>query len=317
MPGHYSYGPNFPHSSTSRVCTRRKMLQWTSLGALATWGTATLWQSSVVAQQTRKKVLFFTKSAGFEHSVIKRSGDQLSHAERILMELGKQHGFEVVATKDGRVFDQPLDEWDVFVFYTTGDLTQPGNDKQPPMSVRGKQALLEAIHGGKGFVGSHCASDTFHSKGPAYQNQQDKDPYIAMLGGEFISHGKQQKARMRVVNRQFPGMEPAGEGFELFEEWYSLKNFAPDLHVLLVQETQGMEGRDYQRPPFPATWCRLHGKGRVFYTSMGHREDVWTNPIFQSILVGGIHWAGRTVDAEIPSNITEVTPDAHQLPTAG
>ncbi len=56
----------------------------------------------------------------------------------------------------------------------------------------------------------------------------------------------------------------------------------------LVQETNGMKDADYDRPPYPATWARKHGEGRVFYTSMGHREDVWTNPIFESILIGGL-----------------------------
>lgn len=297
-----------------RRYTRREALRWGVAGTAALWSATYGWHQSAIAEGRRKKVLFFTKSAGFEHSVIKRAGDQLSHAEKILIELGHQHGFDVVASKDGTVFDKPLDEWDAFVFYTTGDLTQPGTDRQPPMSPSGKQALLDAIHAGKGFVGSHCASDTFHSKGPAYENQAEKDPYISMLGGEFISHGAQQKARMRVVDKHFPGMTAAGDGFELFEEWYSLKNFAPDLHVLLVNETEGMQGRDYQRPPFPATWCRLHGKGRVFYTSMGHREDVWTNPTFQSILVGGILWATGAVSAEIPPNLRDVTPHADQLP---
>ncbi|GIW95670.1 MAG: hypothetical protein KatS3mg110_3711 [Pirellulaceae bacterium] len=300
----------------SQRWTRREVVRWGIAGTVVLGSGFPMASVLDLRAAEGKKVLFFTKSSGFEHSVIKRADGQLSHAEKILVELGKKHGLEVTATKDGTVFDKPLDQWDVFVFYTTGDLTQPGTDKQPPMSPRGKEALLDAVHSGKGFVGSHCASDTFHSKGPAFQNQEQKDPYIAMLGGEFISHGRQQTARMRVVNRHFPGMEMAGESFELFEEWYSLKNFAPDLHVLLVNETEGMEGRDYQRPSFPATWCRRHGHGRVFYTSMGHREDVWTNPLFQAILMGGILWAAGVVEAQTPPNLRDVTPHADQLPPA-
>jgi type 1 glutamine amidotransferase len=136
-----------------------------------------------------------------------------------------------------------------------------------------------------------------------------------MLGGEFIRHGAQQKAKMTVVNPRFPGMAAAKADFDMHEEWYSLKNFAPDLHVLLVNETTGMEGKDYQRPRFPATWARRHQKGRVFYTSMGHREDVWTNPIFQSIFIGGMQWAMGQIDADIPANIDQVTPGANVLPT--
>jgi type 1 glutamine amidotransferase len=266
------------------------------------------------ADSPKKKVLFFTKSSGFQHSVVTRKGDELSHAERILVDLGKSHGFDVQATKDGRVFDGDLNAFDAFVFYTTGDLTQSGTDQTPAMSARGTQTLLDAVAAGKGFVGSHCASDTFHTPGEAFETQEKKDPYIAMLGGEFIRHGEQQKAQMTVVDPKFPGMADAKDKFDLVEEWYTLKNFAPDLHVLLVNETTGMHGNDYQRPRFPATWARKHGKGRVFYTSMGHREDVWTNPVFQAILVGGIHWATGQTEAEVPANIKEVTPGAGVIP---
>jgi hypothetical protein len=38
-------------------------------------------------------------------------------------------------------------------------------------------------------------------------------------------------------------------------------------------------------------WCRDCGKGRVFYTGLGHRDDVWNNPLFQQHLLGGIKWA--------------------------
>jgi uncharacterized protein len=216
-----------------------------------------------------KKILFFTRSQTFEHSVIKRDSDAPSHAGRVLREFTSQAGFEFHETKDGRIFDDDLDQFDAFFFYTTGDLTKEGGDQNPPMSARGKQRLLDAIAAGKGIVGSHCASDTFHSAGPAFENQTERDPFIDMLGGEFIRHGRQQEARMKVVSPEFPGLGPAGEGFNLHEEWYSLKNFAEDMHVILVQQTAGMDGLDYDRPDFPATWARMEIQGRVFYTSMG------------------------------------------------
>ncbi len=75
-----------------------------------------------------------------------------------------------------------------------------------------------------------------------------------------------------------------------------------------------MNGSDYQRPPYPATWARRHGRGRVFYTSMGHREDVWTNPIFQGVLLGGIAWSLRNVDADVTPNLEKATPGHAVLP---
>jgi hypothetical protein len=57
----------------------------------------------------------------------------------------------------------------------------------------------------------------------------------------------------------------------------------------------------------------MHGQGRVFYTSLGHREDVWTNPFFQTIALGGIAWALGRVDHDIKPNMDQVTPLANQL----
>ncbi len=183
------------------------------------------------------------------------------------------------------------------------------------MTPDGKKVLLNAIAEGKGFVGCHCASDTFHSPGDSWQGQESSqlDPYIVMLGGEFIVHGKQQKARMKVVDHQFPGTSSL-QDFDLKEEWYALKNFSPDLHVILAEDNSGMEGAPYQRPDFPATWARKHYKGRVFYTSMGHRDDVWKNELFQTLLLGGLSWTLGNVEADVTPNLAKVAPKANDLP---
>lgn len=270
---------------------------------------------SAAADTPRRRLLVFTRSQGFEHSVVKRKGDELSLVERIVTGLGKKHGFDVTCTKDGREFlPEKIAQYDAFLFETTGDLTREGGDKQPPMPPEGKKALLSAIARGKGFVGCHCASDTFHSPGDRNRNQDSPqlDPYIAMLGGEFIVHGAQQKAWMRVTDPNFPGMKGVKD-FELLEEWYALKNFAPDLHVILAQDTQGMKGAMYERPTFPATWARKHEKGRVYYTSMGHREDVWENPLFQQMLLGGLAWAFGNVEADVTPNMERAAPKATEL----
>jgi len=68
-----------------------------------------------------------------------------------------------------------------------------------------------------------------------------------------------------------------------------------------------------ERPPFPATWVRKHEKGRVFYTSMGHREDVWENSIFQGLLLGGLSWAFGNVEADVTPNLEKVAPKAVDL----
>jgi len=268
---------------------------------------------SPAAETKRRRLLYFTRSAGYEHSAVRRDGDRLSISERVLVELGKKNNVEVTATKDGRVFDDDLDQYDAIAFYTSGDLTAPSKDKSPPMSASGKARLLEAVAAGKGFVGIHSATDTFHSDG------SNVDPYIAMLGGEFVAHGPQQVATMRITSPDFPGLQGQDlpPQFELEDEWYTMKNFAPDLHVILVQETEGMTGDCYRRPPYPATWARRHGKGRVLYTSVGHRHDVWTNPRVQQGLVGAIGWAMGVLEADVTPNLEQVTPKANQLTLEG
>ncbi len=262
---------------------------------------------SANAQEKPKKILFFTKSSGFQHSVIARKGDNLSHAERILTELGKKNGYEVICSKDGGMFESDkIGQFDAFVFETTGDLTQTGTDKQPAMSPQGEKNLYEAIKSGKGFVGFHCATDTFgHHRGKGAD-----DPYIQMIGGEFAGHGAQQDAKLGVADADFPGAKAFGtDEFTLYDEWYGIKNINPDLHVIYYYKTAGMKGKDYERPNFPQTWARLHGKGRVFYNSMGHKEEVWSNDKFQDLAVAALDWATGKVNADIPTNLTKVTPE--------
>jgi type 1 glutamine amidotransferase len=181
--------------------------------------------------------------------------------------------------------------------------------------------FLDSIKtGGKGFVGFHCASDTFHSPGFTHktdfrrdvdENGKDKfDPYIEMVGGEFIIHGKQQKATLKTIDAKFPGAS-AFDSVAINEEWYSLKNFQPDLHVILAQDCTGMDGPMYQRPMYPQTWARMHGDGRVFFTSMGHREDIWKRPDFVDLVVAGLNWTSRRADADVSPNISQATPEAN------
>ena len=271
----------------------------------------------------KHKLLFFTKSSGYEHDVISYKKGQPSFAEKIFLELGTKESWEFEFSKDGSKFSpEYLAGFDAVIFYTTGDLTSEGTDKQPAMSPAGKQALLDYVKGGKGFIGLHSASDTFHTanesqKGPDrfVNHGKDADPYVCLLGGEFIMHGAQQVATNTVIDKKFPGFEKLGDTFAFNEEWYSLKDFTPDIHVLTVIDAPKMEGAVYQRPAYPNTWARAEGKGRVFYTAMGHRDDVWTNPTFQSILTGAIHWVTRDVDAEITPNLTKAAPGAMTNPS--
>ena len=291
--------------------TNRRMI----LGAIvALFGLGGLEQAIAADKEAPKKILFFTKSSGFEHSVIHRKGEELSHAKKILTEIGKKHGYDVVCSKDGGMFESDkIGQFDAFVFETTGDLTKPGTDKQPPMTAEGEKNLYAAIKAGKGFVGFHCATDTFGH----HRNKGADDPYIEMIGGEFAGHGSQQEAEIGVSDAHFPGAKAFGtDEFKLKDEWYAQKNLGDDLHVIYFYKTASMHDHDYQRPNYPQAWARMHGKGRVFYNSMGHREDVWANPKFQEFAIDALDWATGRVDAKVPANITKVTPEYKTMPGA-
>jgi type 1 glutamine amidotransferase len=297
----------------SDTIPRRRALELLGAAALVTT-TLRYGRTAEDNHTTKPRVLFFSKSSGFEHNVVKRTGEAPSISEATLTEIGRMHGFDVIATKDGRVFDSDLAQYDGFFFFTTGNLTDSGTDKTPPMSVQGKEALLAAIRDGKGFLGVHSASDTFHSKGNRFETQPQPDPYIAMLGGEFLSHGSQQEARVKIVDPNFPGLRGSSDSFRIKEEWYSLKNFGKDMHVLLVLETEEMHGSDYERPPFPIAWARKEGKGRVYFNAMGHRDDVWMSERFHQILAGAVAWATGRAEAELDANMSKATPQAWVMP---
>jgi uncharacterized protein len=300
--------------------------------------------SQSASAQEKKKILFLTKSTGFQHDVVKRSEtnpEKLAVAEQMLTEIAAKHGYEVTCTKDADVFNDPktYDTYGIIALYTTEDLTKPSdkytrkkgpdgkevNDKlihtEKPMSEEGKALFLKSIEDGKvGIIGFHCASDTFHSKNRNNPEllrdakvQDPIDPYIAMIGGEFAGHGRQQDATMKFVSSSFPGLEGLKD-FTMHEEWYNLKNLAPDMHVILVQDTNSMKNPEpmYKRKPFPATWARMQGKGRVFYTSMGHREDVWANSTFQKVVVAGLDWASGKTQFDAKPNLQDTAP---QTPT--
>ncbi len=111
-----------------------------------------------------RHILLFTKASGYEHTVVKSGPNHPSLVERTLDNLGGKHGFAVTSTKDGRAFTRDqIARYDAFFFYTTGDLTQDGQDGNPPMSAEGKSALLAAIYDGV----YRCALGNRHVPYPA------------------------------------------------------------------------------------------------------------------------------------------------------
>jgi len=300
---------------------RREFLRATALTG------AGLALSNRLLAAKEKSVLVFTKSSGWEHDVVKRINGRPSIVDDAVTEIGNKQGFKVGVTKDGRIFEnKEFHNYAAVVFFTTGDLTTLGTDGKPPMTAQGKQALLDAVRGGMGFVGIHAASDTFHTQPdpPDHSNRyiahgEDEDPYLKMLGGEFIIHGQDKDPRLQTANlivndQQFPGLEGVTSPVSFTEEWYSLKDFVPDMHVILTLDTHTMNGACYQRASYPVTWARMHGKGRVFYTAMGDRPENWKNEFFLKLLGGGIRWAFGDASAQLDVNLKQAAPGYAEIP---
>lgn len=253
------------------------------------------------------RILFLSKSAGFEHSVIKQKDGQPSYADKILQGLADKMGATLTCTKDASLINADnLKNYDVVMFYTTGDLTQPGTDGQPPMSSTGLDELLAWIKAGGGFVGLHCATDTFHS-----EDVKPVNGYTEMICGEFKAHGRQFAGTLHHVDPTHPALQGIDDGWTKEEEWYIFKNVNTEkMHVLslLDPSSEGKKDERYAIPSYPVIWCREYGSGRVFYNAMGHREDVWDHPMFQTCLTSAIEWAQGKGDTQAAPNYNEAVP---------
>jgi type 1 glutamine amidotransferase len=194
------------------------------------------------------------------------------------------------------------------------------------MSAQGKQALLDAVRAGMAFVGMHAASDTFHPQ-PDPPDLSDRyiargkshDPYLKMLGAEFIIHGRDkdpwlQTANLMVNDPNFPGLQGVSSPISFTMEWYSLEDFAHDLHVILTLATRTMNGECYPRAPPPVTWVRTNGKGRVFYTAMGDRPENWNSEISMNLLGGGIRRGMGDASAQLDANLKQAAPGYEEIP---
>jgi uncharacterized protein len=161
------------------------------------------------------------------------------------------------------------------------------------------EGFLEWIRGGKAFIGIHAATDTLRSG-----RADAPSPYTLMIGAAFKTHGAQ--ATVECINQDptHPACRDIPARWTVHDEIYLFDNFdRGSVHGLLTldKEPNSREPGDY-----PIAWCKSFGKGKVFYTSLGHREDViddkWGGDAdrrnsrqvaldFQKHLLGGIHWA--------------------------
>ncbi|MCI0640236.1 MAG: ThuA domain-containing protein [Gemmataceae bacterium] len=197
--------------------------------------------------------------------------------EKTFMELAKKHNFTVVCSQNSRkeIDADNLKNFDAVFFYTTGEL---------PLSDVQKADFLAFVRNGKGLIGSHCAADTFYKW---------RD-YGEMIGAYFAGHPPGiQKIRIQVEDRNNPATKHFPQTFDYDDEIYQFKDpYSRDkLRVLMSIDmkvtTKNLWRKDGDNP---LAWVRDYGKGRVFYTALGHRDEVWHDPQFQQHVIGGLRF---------------------------
>jgi type 1 glutamine amidotransferase len=168
-----------------------------------------------------------------------------------------------------------------------------------------REAFFKWVADGHAFIGLHAAADTLHMT----------PEYIKMLGAEFTQHGSHSE--VAVVNLDPTSPLTAGwqSGIKITEEWYNFRNYdRSQVHVLLAMANHPTNGTPGH---YPVSWIKPYGTGRVFYTSLGHRDDVidpkadigdaefkvrYNSPatalMVQKHILSGIRWALGLIDAD-------------------
>lgn len=229
----------------------------------------------------KKKVLAIGQVKGFHH-------DATSHGLATVWKIGQETGLydtyiktdtELITKKKLTGNAKNLDYFDAVFFYTTGEIDLTDDQK--------KDLLSFVKDDGKGFIGSHSAADTLY-KWPEYGE---------MIGGYFDLHPWNQfEAPVIVEDKAFPATRHFPPTFSIYDEIYQFKDYSRDRVRVLMRldaskidlERKGVHRTDKD---FAVAWVRNYGKGRVFYSTLGHREEVWDRKDVQQMWLEAIKWA--------------------------
>lgn len=241
----------------------------------------------------KRKLLIFSKTAGFRHSSIAVG------AKAIAMMGDKTGAYTAFHTEDESFFEpEKLKTFDaVFMLNTTGDCFRAkGGDAKDAKTREDmlKQSLADFVSGGKGLAGVHSATDTYHGW---------KD-YNKMMGGTFAGHPWHTKVPVKNLEPKHPLNAPfAGMDFEVNDEIYQFRAdtaLPTERKFLLALDTQKMDVSKGNRKDglYPVSWVSTFGKGRTFYCSLGHREEIYWNPVVLQHYVAGIQYALGDLEAD-------------------
>lgn len=248
--------------------------------------TKALPEKAPATPKEKRKVLIFSKTAGFRH------GSIAIGAKAIAMMGDKTGAYTAFHTEDESYFEpDKLKTFDaVFMLNTTGDCfrAKGGDAKEAQMREEIlKKSLADFVAGGKGLIGVHSATDTYHRW----------KEYNQMMGGTFAGHPWHTKVPIKnlepkhPVNAAFNGMD-----FEATDEIYQFRAdtaLPTDRKFLLSLDTQKMDVSKGNRKDglYPISWVSTFGKGRTFYCSLGHREEIYWNPVVLQHYLAGIQYA--------------------------
>ena len=158
---------------------------------------------------------------------------------------------------------------------------------------------------GKGFFAVHTSELAF----PTWPE------YGEIIGGRYDEHPWNiTTAPVIVEDPDFPAVKHLGQTFQLREEFYQTKDFSREkIRVLLRLDASKV---DLKRPlvhrtdgDFPLVWAKMYGKGRVFFSVLGHEIDSWDNPALQKMYLEGMKWVLGMTEADVtPRPMPAATP---------
>jgi uncharacterized protein len=236
------------------------------------------------------KVLYLDQSMGFRHRPVTRNGGELAQSEKVMQEIAEKTGkFDVEVTQDAKVITpEKLKDLDVLAFYTTGAL---------PISDENWKAVLKWLEDGHGFVGIHSATDTgWNYKGEGMS-------YTQLINGKFAGHpwGENSKITLTSHEPDHPTVKMWGPEAQWDDEIYQYQDYDPS--AVRVLQSLNFEKTPLKKPYLvPVTWVRQVGKGRLFYTNLGHTPKTWDEPRFREQIVAGIRFAAGLEEGSTEPN---------------
>jgi type 1 glutamine amidotransferase len=144
-----------------------------------------------------------------------------------------------------------------------------------------EKGLLDAVRGGVGVAGWHG------SMGDAFRNNVE---YQFMVGGQWVAHpGGVIDCVVNVVDHEDP-VTAGLEDFKMRSEQYYM-HVDPGVKVLAATTFSGEHAPWIEGTVMPVAWKKMYGRGRVFYTSLGHVADDFKVPEALEIVKRGMLWA--------------------------